>query len=263
MRKFQTAQGNDHIFQSNISLESIIDIYEFDRKLKLIIFDLIERFEIAFRTVLSYQNSILEDNDKGGYRQWWYENPILFINTFEHTEHLKNLDFSILRSKKQDPVIKNYLDKYLQPQRPPSWMAFETLSFGLLSKFHANLRSSHNGKKQVANYFGLKDPEILASWVHGISQLRNICAHHGGLWNRPLPISIKHPGTSTIHAWPTIDVKNKRLYPILCALLYLMNQAWPEENWTVKIKTFILSSTNIDSYTLGFTPGWENEDFWR
>ncbi|WP_420846979.1 Abi family protein [Methanolapillus ohkumae] len=36
----------------------------------------------------------------------------------------------------------------------------------------------------MRDYFGIPSLNILENWFHGISIIRNICAHHGRLWNR-------------------------------------------------------------------------------
>jgi abortive infection bacteriophage resistance protein len=46
-----------HTFKSNTYFEDIIDRYNFDRHLRLILFDAIERIEISLRTKLIYHMS--------------------------------------------------------------------------------------------------------------------------------------------------------------------------------------------------------------
>lgn len=51
------ADKNNHIFKPNSHFETVISIYNFDRELRLLIFDVIERIEIGFRTRLIYHLS--------------------------------------------------------------------------------------------------------------------------------------------------------------------------------------------------------------
>src|SRR5258706_8385542 len=48
-----TFKDIDHNFKTNTSFEQVLDLYLFDRKLKLIIFDAIETIEVAFKTLIS------------------------------------------------------------------------------------------------------------------------------------------------------------------------------------------------------------------
>ena len=47
---FQEDTENDHSFKEGIFFEDIIELYVFDRKLRILVFDAIEKIEIALRT---------------------------------------------------------------------------------------------------------------------------------------------------------------------------------------------------------------------
>ena len=76
--EFQTDKVN-HKFIEGTTFEQIIELYTFDRKLRLLIFDAIERIEIGLRTKLIYYPSI----ELG---QWWYEDETNFYNTKFHQD---------------------------------------------------------------------------------------------------------------------------------------------------------------------------------
>jgi abortive infection bacteriophage resistance protein len=69
--EFQTDKVN-HRFLEDTKFETIIDLYTFDRKLRLILFDALERIEVSLRTKLVYYPSIELD-------QWWFENDANFF----------------------------------------------------------------------------------------------------------------------------------------------------------------------------------------
>ena len=46
-----------HIFKPNSRFEDVIALYNFDRELRLLIFDVIERIEVGFRTKVIYHLS--------------------------------------------------------------------------------------------------------------------------------------------------------------------------------------------------------------
>ncbi len=60
-----------HHFAPNSIFEDVIDLYNFDRHFRLIVFNAIERIEIALRTKLIYHLSL-------GYGADWYMNPSIF-----------------------------------------------------------------------------------------------------------------------------------------------------------------------------------------
>jgi abortive infection bacteriophage resistance protein len=63
-----------HLFKPKTYFEDVIDRYEFDRRLRLILFDAIERIEIALRTRMIYHLSIC-------IRRLWYLNASIFDNS--------------------------------------------------------------------------------------------------------------------------------------------------------------------------------------
>ena len=71
-------------------------------------------------------------------------------------------------------------------------MVFETLSFGTVSQAFKNL--TRQNQKPIAKAFGL-DGAVLGSWLHALSYVRNLAAHHQRLWNRVYtikPIAARH-----------------------------------------------------------------------
>ena len=60
-----------HTFQPGVCFEDVMERYDFDRKLRQILFGGIEQIEIAMRTKMIYHLSI-------AYGGLWYLNPALF-----------------------------------------------------------------------------------------------------------------------------------------------------------------------------------------
>jgi abortive infection bacteriophage resistance protein len=149
-------------------------LYDFDSKLRSLLFDSVEKIEIAFRTQIIYHFSET-------YGSHWQIEPNIYRDSSRFISHIQSLSEEIKRS--DETFIKHYFQKYSSPTQPPSWMSIEVASLGLLSKIYQNLKSG-NEKLYVALYFGLKKVEILENWMLCISNLRNICAHHGRVWNR-------------------------------------------------------------------------------
>lgn len=66
---------SNHTFHANTYFEDIIDRYNFDRHLRLILFDAIERIEIALRTKMIYHLSM-------SYGGLWYLDTTLFSPSY-------------------------------------------------------------------------------------------------------------------------------------------------------------------------------------
>lgn len=180
---FQDNTDPNHPFIIPVSFEEIIELYKFDRKLSQLIFSALEKVEIALRTQIIYQWAMR-------YGSHWQLDPSLYRDSMKFVNQLNNLQTEISRS--HETFIEHYKKTYTSPSEPPSWMSLEVSSFGLLSQIFSNLKKG-NEKLAVANHFGLNDISILENWMLCFSNIRNICAHHGRLWNRRLTAHIKFP----------------------------------------------------------------------
>lgn len=76
----------------------------------MLIFDAIERLEIAFRTQMIYQPAM-----SGG--AWWFEDKGNFEDKYLLSEHLKKLEDEIARSS--EVFIEHFRSKYDEENTPP------------------------------------------------------------------------------------------------------------------------------------------------
>ena len=84
----------NHRFHTNSLFEHVIDLYNFDRHLRLLIFDAIERIEVALRTKLIFHLSI-------SYGPLWYLNHSIFTDGIAQMSIAGHLSNEISRSKEQ------------------------------------------------------------------------------------------------------------------------------------------------------------------
>lgn len=170
-------------FLPDITFEHVVALYEFDRRFRYLIMEMVEQVEIAFRTHISYHIAHT-------YGPLGHLNPQHFDN---HDAFLAELEKELKRS--QELFIKHHYEKY--EGKIPVWVAIEVLSFGALSKLFSNMKNDDKNQIAKRNY---RAPAIyLESWLKCMSYIRNICAHYGRLYNRPL--------TSK----PRLDRKSKQL----------------------------------------------------
>lgn len=242
----------DHNFKPGTTFNNVIGLYAFDRSLRLLVFDLIERVEVALRTQISYHYSL----NNGG---WWYEDPNHFNNNYHYSRQLAKIDGELDRSG--EVFISHYKNKYSSPKRPPSWIVFEVISMGLLSKIFRNLKMSQ-AKKDVARHFDLPTPYILESWMHSLTYVRNICAHHGRLWNRVLTVKPKIP--DNIHGDWLNDrsFEHNKLYAFLCCSFYVLKTIIPDTSFVSRFQKLLNDYPEIDISKMGFINNWNDEPLW-
>jgi abortive infection bacteriophage resistance protein len=250
---FQDNSDPDHKFRPGITWEKVIDTYNFDRTLRHFTFQALERIEIAIRTQIIYNFSLT-------YGSHWFEDASLFINKDYHLDDLKDLDKEIDRSNER--FIKHYKNKYDDPSRPPSWMSLEVTSFGLLSKFFENLKNCEE-KKKVARNFKLNNPRILESWIHALSTVRNICAHHSRLWNREFATSPVIPRNTMDIFLADLTINPNKSYFVLSIIAYILNATGQNHTFKKQIIGLLDHYPDIDIDQMGFPEDWEDEPLWN
>lgn len=255
---FQDNKDPKHPFTHQVNLEQIIGLYNFDRELRVLVFDAIERIEIALRTQIIYQFSL-------NYGSHWQTEPTLYRDTGRFTEHLSTLQKEIKRS--DETFIKHYRQKYSEPSQPPCWMSLEVSSLSTLSKLYQNLKASPE-KFAVAESFGIPKLPIMENWLFCFSVLRNICAHHGRLWNRrltgniKLPYNLKHPFLTKTEVKDLQGLYPNKLYATLCAVKYMLDRIEAENQFTESLSR-LLDDCPFEQYKeMGFPRGWQKNRIW-
>jgi abortive infection bacteriophage resistance protein len=245
----------NHTFKENSKFEDVIALYNFDRELRVLLFDVIEKIEISLRTKLIYHLSHEFD-------PWWFQNTSIFQDTKALIDTLANINEEVNRSK--DAFIKEHKNKYKDDLRfPPAWKTLEFTSFGSLSKLYGNLKNTIKSKDTIASELGAVNHTYLPSWLQSIAQIRNYCAHHSRLWNKNLPGTPKLLSRPP-HKWVNdVPKDTTRLYLHLCIMRYMVNIIAPENSFSIKLQELMIKYPSIDPNALGMKSDWNNEPLWK
>jgi abortive infection bacteriophage resistance protein len=149
----------NHSFKPNTVFEDIVDRYNFDRHLRLLLFDAIERIEIGLRTKMIYHLSL-------NYGSLWYLNANLFDSLPLHQQLLSDLKKEFDRSP--EIFIKDQKKRFPQ-QDADAWKIMEVASMGTLSKMYKNLKHQLPEKASIANEMGHALHNELSSWLEAIT----------------------------------------------------------------------------------------------
>ena len=176
---------------------------------------------------------------------------------------LEKLREEVERSK--ETFMKEHRKTYKRDGRfPPAWKSLELTSFGGLSKLYGNLRNDLPEKDTIAKEFGAVNHTYLPSWLQSIAQIRNICAHHGRLWNKNLPGTVKllkKPPYRWVSEVPKPhDFQN--IYVHLCLMRYLLNTIHPTNQFHSDLKTLFARYPRVDEAALGMKHNWREENLW-
>lgn len=217
---FYRIPKSDRVLKEGISFRQILTLYRFDKKLRILLFNEIEKIEVAIRSVLA-NIGCQELGDK-----YWITKSEYFANPDKFNQTLAIIEKELVSSKEDyiEDFRQNYIEDY-----PPAWMITEVLSFGNLNYIYSNI-ASNKLMKRIAGYFGLK-PQVFTSWLTVLANLRNMCCHHARVWNRDFMLNPAEPRKTT-YAW--IDASNvdkKRIYYRLCIIRYFLASASPNNNF--------------------------------
>lgn len=252
---FQDNTDKTHPFTQEISFEEIIQLYEFDKDLRHLVFQKLERIEITWRTQIVYHYS-------QAYGSHWQMDKDLYFDQEAYDRMSISIASEVNRSN--EDFIKHYKKTYSVPQQPPSWMALEVVSMGSLSMLYSNLKNNST-KKEIAKGLGFVNIYQLQNWMYCFSQMRNICAHHGRLWNRrlskiQLPYNLPHTFLSKA------DIKKiypNKIYAFLCAINYLLNRIESGNSFSIELKALMETLPLNQSHEMGFPDEWGECLLWK
>jgi len=254
-------------FRDGTEFSEIVKLYVFDKKLRLLLLDVIERIEIALRVQITLQlgrHGAQAHRDALVLHGNFSRRTSPKTSTTDHLEWLRRHDEAFKKSKEE--FSKHFKSKY-PGEPPPIWIAAELWDFGAMSVLFSGLKK--NDQKSIASKFEVHSFEIMENWLHSINIARNICAHHGRLWNKanvrqpkwPIPqdcLLLSHLYQNT-HA-------QTRVYGMAALCAYLLRSINPNSKWTNRFKELVKEfpkSSIVNIRSAGFIDGWENQEIWN
>ena len=241
-----------HQFHEDVTFEKIQQLYEFDRRLRFLIDEVLEVIEISFRTALSYYLT-------HRYNVFVQEDVQRFYDKFNHKTWITKVHEETVRSK--ETFIEHYKSKYCGFPQLPLWMAGEVMSFGALSQLYHNLL--RDDQIAIAREVGFHS-SVLASWLHTFTYVRNICAHHSRIWNRELSIAIKVPKDNR---W--LNINTKRIGSVIFAINQFLDKLTIEsqikEDWRTEMTGLLSMPVDIPKFheSMGLPDKFMTHPLWK
>lgn len=245
----------DDSFRENTTFDLVWKHYVFDRQLRILVMDAIERIEVAVRTKLAYHFS--HKFSAFGYTDK-LNLPKIAPDKFD--QWIEELDTETKRAK--EAFIDHFFSKYGDSHKQlPLWMVVEIMSFGKTLTFFNGVEDGI--RRTIAREFGVEDM-ILQSWLGALNVVRNICAHHGRLWNRELGFKPYIPKAQKYPEWHIpITIPNNRVFGILSILKYMLDYSAPSSNWEERLHNLLKRYPEISIKSMGFPVDWEKSPVWQ
>lgn len=235
-------------FVDGATLSEVKNLYDFDRRLKLLILSGIERIEVALRARLGH---VL-----GSHGALCYEDPRTFRPTFLHAEWLNLAHRRVARTRKSNDEVVLHHDAHYDGLIP-IWVLTDMLDFADISKLYKamfaedqrqisqwlNVIPAPRASKEVRRKWASHPP--LANWLENLTVVRNICAHHGRLWNRQLPPVGTPPRVRHLGVFDDIPEslhQVERVRGTISIITHLMKVIAPESTWSAEVDSLITNT---------------------
>ena len=255
-------------FLENSHFEDAKSLYIFDKEIKLILLDAIERLEIAVRaeiaSVLGCYDTFAHTNPRLLHR--WFNEPNLRRNGIVPFEEW-TARYNDMVSRSKDEFVKHHWRIYGRESPLPIWIAIELWDFGLTSRFYSGMRV--RDRQVISERFAVPDWQVMESWLRTLNYVRNVIAHHGRLWNLDIvekPILPRHDAMSAFAPLRHIANVESRIYSISCILAHFSHVINPDSKWTIRFADKIRSFPAMPHARIGdmgFPSDWYTHDFWQ
>lgn len=244
--------SNDALI-SGTSLDTVWKRYVFDRQLRLLVMDAVERVEVAIRTQIVNRH-VLEFGPFG----YMDRGNLPGLRVEAHRMLLEKIRTEAKNSR--EDFVRHYFDKYTLEHDLPLWMACELMTFGNMLTVFMGLKT--RTKKDVAQYYGLPVP-VLGSWLKTLNQVRNICAHHARLWNRTFGVKAVLPDPGAHPDWYVpVVIAGDQTFGVLTILYFLLKQVAPQSRWKDRLAKLLDNHPDIPIRFMGFPAHWQELPLW-
>ena len=240
-------------FYPDASIDVIWERYVFDRRLRLLLMDAIERIEVDGRNRLAYLHAERHlpfgyADDPSTLPNLNDEDRIKFLENLRQQSHLSHEVF-----------VKHFRHKYGNDHPDlPIWVACELMTFGNLLTFYRGCDPVI--QKAFAAQYQIQDA-VCFSWLKTLNTIRNICAHHSRLWNRVHGLKPVIPTKDSKWNDPT-PIPNDRVFAVLTICRYWLSIIAPGNEWSDRFKALLAEYPNIPREGMGLIPNWEHHLIW-
>ena len=242
-------KNHDNTYLNGTTFLKVASLYSFDQDLRGIIIKAVSEVENFTKSIIAYHHG-------HKYGTAGYMDVFNFNEKHNHERFMEKVD-TLIENNKRTLFVKHHIRKYSGSF--PIWVAIELFTMGMISIFYSSLKTDI--KKIIAKEYNT-DYAHLESWLNGTSTLRNICAHHGRLYNIRFYQSPKLPREYAKYA----DMNKRSLFKQLY-MLKLLYSNWQAE-WNNSIIAPLSAlvekhEKHLDIKVMGFPENWEDALVWK
>jgi abortive infection bacteriophage resistance protein len=245
-------------FLPDATFRKVLDLYQFDSRLRLLAMQAIDHIEVSVRASLTYKLG----HELGPFG---YMNPSFFTafipsagkgipaQGFDHADFKAKLEREIANSKEE--FVAHYRAKYTSEKHLPIWMATELLTLGTISKMAGEVPKRL--RKQMGRDYGISGSQFV-SWIRCLAYVRNICAHHGRLWNRELSLK-----PELLSEWNVSGLDAGRMYVVCLVLRHFLQHIAPSFQWKEGLILLMSQYPGVSRAAMRFPNDWTEQVPWK
>lgn len=241
----------EHRFKERSKFQDALNLYRFDKKLRLFLFNEIEKVEIALRSTLA--NIVAEETEN----IFWMTDASMFANAEKFKRTMALVDKELKNSKEE--FILHFREKYSNTY-PPAWILVEILPLGVVTRIYENL-ADNALKKKIAARFSLPVP-VFISWITIVTLTRNTCCHHARVWNKENPIT-PMVAKKLSRPWVSTSVSLNRAFFDICIIKWFFDIVSPNNDMKDHLQRLLSDFPMIDTRAMGFPNNWLEEPLWK
>jgi abortive infection bacteriophage resistance protein len=259
-------------FRHGSSLNEALHLYDFDRKLRVVLLQALQEIEVGFASRVAYT---LGRNSGNAHLETEHLDPILCmrLNKDGETEHAAWVKrFEKLRKDALDEeYVKHHVKHY--GGQIPIWVATGFMDFGSMIRLYSLV--TLKDRKKIAFDLGFRGngSDALLRSLKALNILRNNCAHSNRVWNRstvdvPPKISAQVVPDLLAHLNDLGDDERLKIYLLAALTAFLQRAINPESEWawgtfpTQAKKLGNIAGMNLEN-TMGFPKGWQDLPLWQ
>ncbi|MGO1718930.1 MAG: Abi family protein [Luteimonas sp.] len=253
-------------FMPDTAFSDAVNLYLFDRRLRVLLADALERIEVSLRVEMAYR---LGKSDTFAHLHEENFHPKFRNHADKRTGQTAFVTWQQkyhgLVQRSREDFVKHYREKHGPDM--PIWVAIEVWDFGAVSQLLAMMKVPD--QQTIAARYGVADWKAFASWVRSLSYLRNLVAHHSRVWNRNM-ISYPVPPSSAWPSWGSAFEGRRDLltkpFLQLAMVRHLVEVICPGTTWPARMAAHLdafpeqASKRQLSIADMGAPEGWE--DWW-
>lgn len=247
--------------------ESIID---FDRQLRLLVMEGVERIEVAVRMRTGYilGRASAFAHEEAACFDGSFTRPITDSRDPRSSKHVQWLErVKVRRDSSDEQFVSHFRDKY--DDHMPVWALTELLELGHLSTLYRGMLQKD--AEELAAAFGVPKKKVMISWLASLNYVRNVAAHHARLFNRKLQNAPSRPAAGAIPVLdhlraPDAPKEDFGTYNALAIIAYMLRSVEAERSWALRLAELFRAfpaSHALSIQSIGVPLEWETLELWK